>query len=120
MLLLLGSSARVIFASGNAFFIEINYFYVIYLEDAAGNYSYHPLSFNKQLLKNIPLISFSQNKEDSNIVDITFKIEKEQKCRNYQIQYSIYNEDNSQEGFVLCSDITENKYDSNVKKRNYS
>lgn len=84
-----------------------SYFYVLYLEDANGNYAYYPLAYHKQLLENVPIISYKQNKKNPDLVDISFEILKENRCKNYQIEYSIFNTEKEIENFVLCSSVSE-------------
>lgn len=83
-----------------------SYFYVIYLRDASGNYSYTPVSLSKQLLENVPQISFAQNEEDENLVDISFNIEKEVGYKDYQYVYNIFNAEEDKVIYYPCQSNT--------------
>lgn len=66
-----------------------NYYYVLYVEDVEGNFSYTPLHFTRQFLENKPVITFEKN-EENNLIDVTFTIEREKNCKSYQIEYSLF------------------------------
>lgn len=78
------------------------YFYVIYLEDISGNYSYNPLSLSKQILGRVPSVSISQSEDDESLVEIDFAIEKEVGYRDYQYEYNIFATDEENVVYYPC------------------
>lgn len=67
-----------------------HYFYVLYLEDLAGNYSYTPITLAKYVLAEVPDVTVTP--KDSNTVTLNFAIEKEINCNRYQFQYYKFDE----------------------------
>lgn len=65
-----------------------HYFYVLYLEDKAGNYSYSPVSVAKYVLKEVPDVTVTA--KDLLNVTVNFEQERELNCSRYQFQYYKY------------------------------
>lgn len=85
------------------------YFYVIYLKDISGNYSYTPLKLSKQLLEKVPVVSFTSNAGDSSLVDVKIDIEKEIGYRNYEFVYNVFDTDEKDITYYPCQSMTASK-----------
>lgn len=84
-----------------------NYFYLVYVEDASGNFSYYPLKLNKGMLSKTPEIKILQNVDEETLVNIIFNIEKEENCSDYQLVYSFFNENNTTQKFEEIKTVSE-------------
>lgn len=70
-------------------------FYIIYVQDAAGNYSYNPIKVSKVLLEEH--VDLKITPKDDTRMNVTFEIDTDEDCTDYSFEYFLLNEDGTEE-----------------------